>query len=295
MKNQKTRPSSALNIMYQITDQLINLGFSINLISTIIKRNNYQKRFNTSEYFCILLVEQDLDLYVSSLPYTIKGGNSIFIGPQKDVEIKNAYDKAVYVIVFSAGFYDKTSKDSIFLNSQIFFNSHSEIFVAPYFGNKTYNQVILIERMMKFQTKDESLYISAAHNTIEGLILDAYLSVENLVTEKDNRLDYVSYVNRFRVLLQRDFKTSKKVSHYADQLNISIRRLTEMTEHAYGKSAKQIIIEKVKNECEKSIKFSNFTMSEIAYDLGFSDEGNFSNFVKKHTGKKPSEMRIYSP
>ncbi len=58
-----------------------------------------------------------------------------------------------------------------------------------------------------------------------------------------------------------------------------------MTEYAYGKSAKQLIIEKVKFECEKAIKFSNLTMSEIAFDLGFSDEGNFTNFVKKHCGK----------
>lgn len=279
--------------MYQITDQLTKIGFSITLLSSIIQRNNYQSKFSTSQYFCIFLVEQDLDLIVSGIQHHIKGGNSIFIGPQKEVEIGNTDGKLVYVIAFSSEFYDKTSKDSIFLNSQVFFSSQSDIFAAPYFGNTSFNQIILIERLMRFQTKSESLYISAAHNVIEGLILDAYLYVENLENKKDSRLDHVSYVNRFRVLLQRDFKKAKKVSHYADQLNISMRRLTEMTEHAYGKSAKQIIIEKVKNECEKAIKFSNFSMSEIAYDLGFSDEGNFSNFVKKHSGKKPSEMREY--
>lgn len=284
----------AQHLMYQITNQLQKIGFSINLISTIIERNNYQRKFNTKEYFCILLVAQDLDLIVSDRTYKIPGGNSVFIGPQKDVEIGDAYGNEIYVIAFSAGFYDKSSKDSLFLNSQVFFNCNSEIFVAPYFGNHTYNQVILIERLLKFQNKDETLYISAAHNAIEGLILDANLHIEDYHVEKDERLGYVSYVNRFRILLQRDFKSAKKVSHYSDELKISVRRLTEMTEYVYGKSAKQLIIEKVKIECEKAIKFSNFTMSEIAFDLGFNDEGNFSNFVKKHTGKKPSEMREMS-
>lgn len=277
--------------MYQITNQLQKIGFSISMISSIIKRNNYQKQFNTKEYFCILLTAQDLELTVSGRSYNIIGGNAVFIGPQKDVEIENAFGKEIYVIAFSSGFYDKSSKDSLFLNSQVFFNSYSEIFIAPYFGNNKYNQIVLVERLLKFQNKDESLYISAAHNAIEGLILDAYLHVENQHIEKDERMEYVSYVNRFRVLLQRDFKIAKKVSHYADELKISVRRLTEMTEYVYGKSAKQLIIEKVKIECEKAIKFSNLTMSEIAFDLGFNDEGNFSNFVKKHTGKKPSEMR----
>ncbi|MCU7616892.1 AraC family transcriptional regulator [Chryseobacterium sp. PBS4-4] len=280
--------------MYQITNQLHKIGFSISLISSIIKRNNYQRQFNTQEFFCILLTAQDLDIVVSNRAYRISGGNAVFIGPQKDVEIDNAFGKEIYVIAFSAGFYDKSSKDSLFLNSQVFFNSQSEIFIAPYFGNNKYNQIILVERLLKFQSKDESLYISAAHNAIEGLILDAYLHVENHHVEKDERMEYVSYVNRFRILLQRDFKIAKKVSHYAEELKISVRRLTEMTEYVYGKSAKQLIIEKVKIECEKAIKFSNFTMSEIAFDLGFNDEGNFSNFVKKHTGKKPSEMREIS-
>jgi AraC family transcriptional activator of pobA len=280
--------------MYQITNQLHKIGFSINLISSIIKRNNYQKQFNTREFFCILLTAQDLNLIVSGRAYEISSGNAVFIGPQKDVEIDNAFGKEIYVIAFSSGFYDKSSKDSLFLNSQVFFNSQSEIFIAPYFGNNEYNQIVLVERLLKFQNKDESLYISAAHNAIEGLILDAYLHVENHHIDKDERMEYVSYVNRFRILLQRDFKIAKKVSHYADELKISVRRLTEMTEYVYGKSAKQLIIEKVKIECEKAIKFSNFTMSEIAFDLGFNDEGNFSNFVKKHSGKKPSEMREIS-
>lgn len=278
--------------MYTIANQLNQIGFSITRVSDIIKRNSYQKKFNTSEYFCIYLVAEDINLFVGDVLYAVKGGNAVFIGPQKDVEFENAHNKEIYIIAFSSDFYDRSSKDSIFLNSQIFFNYNSEIFIAPYFGNTQYNEVILVDRLMKFKNKDESLYVSAAHNAIEGLLLDAYLHIESHHAENEEKLLYVSYVNRFKILLQRDFKTAKKVSHYADELKISSRRLTEMTEYVYGKSAKQIIIEKIKLESEKAIKYSNLSISEIAYEMGFNDEGNFSNFVKKHTGKKPSEMRL---
>ena len=50
-------------------------------------------------------------------------------------------------------------------------------------------------------------------------------------------------------------------------------------------------IEKIIIECKKALSFSNSTISEISYDLGFSNEGNFTNFIKKHTGKNPSEMK----
>ena len=278
--------------MYQVFDELKKNGFSINLVSKIIERNNFSRKFNTEEYFSIFLVAEDLELVVEKENYHISGGNSVFIGPQKNVEFGNALGKEIYAIVFSKEFFDKTSKDSIYLNSNIFFNRNSHIFVAPYFGNNDYNKIILIERLRKFSAIDEeNIFISAAHNAIESLILDAHLHIDHRNDPKEEHLESVSLVNRFTVILQRDYKTQKKVSYYASELRVSSRKLTDMTEFVYKKSAKQIIIEKVVFECEKAIKFSNHTLSEIAFDLGFKDEGNFTNFVKKHSGKKPSDMR----
>lgn len=278
--------------MHQISDELKKNGFSINLVSKIIERNDFSRKFNTQEYFCIYLVAENLNITVENKKYHIPGGNAVFIGPQKNVEFGNALGKEIYAIVFSKEFFDKTSKDSIFLNSNIFFNCKSHIFIAPYFGNNDYNKIILIERLKKFSAiNEENIFISAAHNAIESLILDAHLHIDHSNDPKEEHLESVSLVNRFTVILQRDYKTEKKVSYYADELRVSSRKLTDMTEFVYGKSAKQMIIEKVTFECEKAIKFSNNTLSEIAFDLGFKDEGNFSNFVKKHSGKKPSDMR----
>lgn len=277
--------------MYQTTEELKKIGFSINLVDSIIKRNNYSTKFNTSEFFCIYILPEDFTITVEDKLHHIKGGNAVFVGPQKNVELGEISNSDIYVITFSTSFYDKSYNDSFFLNSKIFFNDNSNIFIAPYFGNKDYNQLILIERLLSFKTKKESLYISAAHNTIESLILDAYQHINETESETDEKLEFLSLVNRFKILLHKNFREQKKVSFYAEKLNISTRKLTEITENICDKSAKQIIIEKIKYECEKSIKFSGLTLSEISYDLGFNDEGNFSNFVKKHIGKKPSEMR----
>lgn len=278
--------------MYQITDELKNNGFSINLISKIIERNNYSRNFNTLDYFCIYLVAEDLQIWIEQKEYIVPAGHAAFVGPRKNVEFGDAADKEIYVIVFSKEFFDKTSRDSIYLNSDIFFNSKSHIFISPYFGNKEYNKIILVERLKKFsELNNHNIYVSAAHNTIESLILDAQLHSDQKIEQVETNVESVSLVNRFTVILQRDYKIAKKVSHYANELRVPSRKLTEMTEFVYGKSAKQMIIEKVAFECEKAIKFSNHSLSEIAFDLGFKDEGNFSNFVKKHSGKKPSDMR----
>lgn len=276
--------------MYVITDQLKSIGFSVNRLDNIVKRNNYNRKFHTMEYYCIYIFMEDVDVEVENIPYSIKAGNIAFLGPEKQIVFGKADGHQILVIAFSSSFYERSSKDSLFLNSQLFFNYEADLFIAP-FLNIEHMRVIFMERMEAFQQKDENLYVSAAHNAIERLILDAFLYIPNEEIKKDIKFDYLHYVNRFKILLQRDYKTAKKVSHYASELNITSRRLTEMTEYVLGKTAKGIIIEKIITEFKRALVFTNFTISEISYDLGFNDEGNFSNFVKKHTGKNPSEMK----
>ncbi len=276
--------------MYVITDQLRNIGFSVTRINELIKRNNFSRQFSTLEFYCIYIFMEDMDVEVENIPYSITSGHIAFLGPQKQIVFSEEGGANVLCISFSSCFYERSSKDSLFLNSQLFFNYHTDFFIAP-FTNTEHMRVIFMQHMETFRLKDENLYVSAAHNAIERLILDALLYVPSDEIRKDVKFDYLHYVNRFKILLQRDYKKEKKVAHYASELNITARRLSEMTEYVLGKTAKSIIIEKVISEFKKALNFTNFTISEISYDLGFSDEGNFSNFVKKHTGKNPSEMK----
>lgn len=233
---------------------------------------------------------ENITLTVENTRYDIAAGNIVFVGPQKSIEFGQTRGYDVYTVVFSASFYERSVKDSLFLNSQLFFNYNSDIFTAP-FINIEEMRVVFMNRMESFRNKDKSLYMSAAHNAIERLILDAFLHIPTEEVKKDIKFDYLYCVNKFKVLLQRDYKIAKKVSHYAGELNITPRKLTEMTEYVLGKSAKHIIIEKLITESKKMLSYTNYTISQIAYELGFSDEGNFTNFFKKHTEKNPSEMR----
>lgn len=264
----------------------------MNPLSYVIERNQGKKDFNTIEYFNIWFVFDDLEMIIEGQSYDIKGISTVFIGPHRSISFGDCKGKEAYVFSFSSIFYEQSSTDSVFLNSTLFFNYGKEVFISPYVGDvpKDIMRYFLINRLLDFQKKDEVLFVSAAHNTLETIILDALLAI-NPEVEKDEKLEYVSYVNRFRVMLQRDFKTEKKVSYYANALHITTRKLTSMTEFIAGKSAKEMIIDKLVNEFEKSVKYTTLTISEISYQLGFSDEANFTNFIKKHTGKKPTEFR----
>jgi AraC family transcriptional regulator, transcriptional activator of pobA len=273
-----------------ITDQIKNDGFSINRLDNMIKTKKDEKKFNTQEYFCICIVLKKVQLISNKIIYTIQSNSTIFLGPYKNFEFTGSLDNKIFVITFSSDFYERSIKESQILNSQLFFNYKSDIFVTP-FINIEHMKIVFLDRMESFRQKDEVLYRFAVRNAIEKIMLDASLYISDQEINTKINSEYLYYINKFRGVLQRDYRKVKKVSHYANELNITSRKLTEMSEKILGKSAKRVIIEKIITESEKMLRLSNDTISQISYKLGFDNEGNFTNFFKKHKGIKPSLIR----
>ena len=60
----------------------------------------------------------------------------------------------------------------------------------------------------------------------------------------------------------------------------------------YGKSCSEIIKDRLTTEIKKALMFSDKTVSEIAYDLNFSEPGNMNRFFKKMVNITPLEHRL---
>ena len=284
----------------ELDTQVKRIGFYVKPLSEVIRGNSNSRHFTNNHYYAIIISLDELTLKTEFGQEKVNPKQVVYIGPGRTFEILGDIAHSV-CIVFRSCFYERTIQDSFFINSKLFFNSHSNFYVVPICESCFKEKTALANRVEKFKNREESLYVSAAHNFIESLLLHAFqveeeddeVEEESFIVDDDN-FEYLSYINRFRVLLQRDFKEHKKVAYYADELNVSTRKLTEMSEYVSGKKAKQVIIEKVIKESENALKFSSQTISEISYNLGFNDEGNFTNFLKKHTGKIPTEIREYA-
>ena len=82
-----------------------------------------------------------------------------------------------------------------------------------------------------------------------------------------------------------------EVTFYATQLNVSPKYLNECVQEVLSVSSKSIIIEQLLMRSRHELKFSNKSIKEISFELGFSSPDYFSYFFKTHTGIKPSILR----
>lgn len=282
--------------MVKLSNELTTNGFNILPADVVIANNKGLMQYNTMMYYTIHIVMTNVELIINEHKHQLTEGQLAFISPGKDIILGKRYKEknSVYAIAFSPSFYERSLNDTALLNSELFFSTTKDIHVTRASIPTDEIQKLIVDRMSLYKAKNNNgFYIAAAHNCIEALILDGLLYVDENEVEGDKikRFTSLDVVNRFRVLLQRHYKEEKKVGYYADLLNVTPRKLTEMTESVLGKSAKELIKEKIISESTRLLKHSSHTISEIAYELGFSDEGNFSTFIKKHTLMTPKELR----
>ncbi|MEM6264189.1 MAG: AraC family transcriptional regulator [Bacteroidota bacterium] len=101
----------------------------------------------------------------------------------------------------------------------------------------------------------------------------------------------VTLLREFKSLINEHIHQWHKVSEYADALHITPDYLNSSVKSLTGKSAKDHIKSCLLVAAKRMIRFSDLTNKEIAYELGFSEPANFSQFFKKQVGFSPSNFR----
>jgi AraC family transcriptional activator of pobA len=103
----------------------------------------------------------------------------------------------------------------------------------------------------------------------------------------------------FLELLERQFPIDevhskiqfRTASDFANQLNVHVNHLNRSVKDTTEKTTSKIIAERILQESKILLKHSAWTVSEIAYSLGFTEVTHFNNFFKKHTETSPLKFR----
>ena len=101
----------------------------------------------------------------------------------------------------------------------------------------------------------------------------------------------IDLVSEFNYLVEQFFKTKHTVSEYAQILNKSPKTLSNLFKKLHDKTPLQLIQNRIMLEARRQIKYSDESISEIAYGLGFNDIQSFSRFFKKNEGVSPSAFK----
>jgi len=98
-------------------------------------------------------------------------------------------------------------------------------------------------------------------------------------------------LQKYIQLVNSHYIDKRTVQEYADLLSVTSNYLSQSVKQASGRNAHSYITDRLASEARSLIRYTDLEITQIAYQLNFSDPANFGKFFKKQTGVSPSEFR----
>jgi AraC-like DNA-binding protein len=96
---------------------------------------------------------------------------------------------------------------------------------------------------------------------------------------------------RFQQELERGYAQTRRVEDYAALLGCCVRTLTRASLAATGRSAKQVIDDRVALEAKRLLAGTDLPVAEVGRRLGFAEPTNFGRFFQREVGNSPGGFR----
>jgi len=98
-------------------------------------------------------------------------------------------------------------------------------------------------------------------------------------------------LQNFLTILEQNYHRPLGVDFYAEKLFMSGRNLNLICKNILQQTATEIIETRKLIEAKNQLTHSDKNISEIGFDLGYSEKAYFTNVFKKRTGQTPTEFR----
>ncbi|GIF09139.1 helix-turn-helix transcriptional regulator [Actinoplanes siamensis] len=96
---------------------------------------------------------------------------------------------------------------------------------------------------------------------------------------------------RFRRRLEEGYPASRRVEDYAAELGCSVRTLTRASLAVAGRTAKQVVDDRVALQARRLLAATGLSVAEVGRTLGFAEPTNFGRFFHRETGLSPGHFR----
>lgn len=242
-------------------------------------------------FYTMLLVKEGKGTHtIDFKTYPLQDKQIYFISPAQVHQLKEEKASKGYSIVFSADFLLKNHIPIRFIEDLNLFRSCGE------------SPPLHLEdaQLAKIEKKIEEMYNT--FHSAETMKMESIGALLKLVliacrqfctTGKNERLSEQRkghILKEFKALVESHHLQWHKSKTYASAMNMSVDHLNRVVKELTGQTCKTHIQNRLIIAAKRHLYFSELSLKEIAFELGFEESTNFSAFFKKYTGQSPSEF-----
>lgn len=254
-------------------------------LSSDIQQKLLQPRRLTS-YFIVLIESGSITYNLDLQDITLADGHLLFAMPNQAFIPSPKTDNLKYFKVLF-------DENTLALLPQQF----------PFLANPLNSQTIIFDgatrgRVRKvFEILNQILHIDKQPTDTEITLayLNALLAELNSAYFKNKAPTNILNTNlskftEFKLMVETHLTEQPSVNAMAEKLALTTNSLYRIVKEYSGVSPKDFFTKRLVIEAQRKLQYSNLSVKELAYELGFNDPDYFSRFFKKCTGKSISEF-----
>jgi AraC-like DNA-binding protein len=233
-------------------------------------------------------LEDDTCLAIDGMEYLLKQNQIIFLTEFHKVSIQRI--KESKVLRFNRPFYCINHNSDDECNGILFFGA-AQVPVIQLPEHEVANFEALWKMLHKEMQLKDDLQIDMLRTMLKQLVIHCtrlHKEQNHITGLQKGKMDIV---RRFNALVEMHYKSKHSVAGYAELLYKSPKTLCNLFLQFRQTSPLQIIQDRILLEARRLLHYTERTIKDISYELGFEDIQTFSRFFKNKEGISPKEFR----
>jgi AraC family transcriptional regulator, transcriptional activator of pobA len=190
----------------------------------------------------------------------------------------------IWVMRFSSEFIPETT-----FRLYSYYHDHANIEMK---NNDSFKRMVILCEMMNGEMQQSMPNLSVVRDLLKTLftMIEAEREKFSISGQTFPKTQNTTFRN-FLKILEDNFRRPEGVDFYAEKLFMSARNLNLVTQNILHKSVSDIIETRKLIEAKNLLIYSDKTISEIGFELGYNEKAYFTSVFKKKSGQTPSEFR----
>lgn len=279
-------PVRTLNDKFTARDAI---NFSIEKIMPDQEGEGVRVAAHRHDYYHVMYIRGGLGKHsIDFKTYELLPNSLFFVSPGQVHSVTIDKNVDAYVLSFNSDFIALNSPFQKLLDYPFF---HS-LYNAPvlYFTNDHQKIHHLIDELYEEYHDDSTRSENLLRALLETLLIRASrLYSPNVTEDQPNHLTY--QLRKLETYIDEHFKSLKQLNDYADLMHLSPKHLNSLCKTGLNKTVMNLIHERTLLEAKRLLLFTDNSIAEIAFELGFADKSYFMRFFKKHTSYTADAFR----
>ncbi len=269
-------------------------GFKVHEISGAV---NHSVAHGRRDFYKIGVVSGNMTVYYGDKVLEISDTVLFFVNPNVPHSVvRHSKKTSGYACLFTEAFMTGRERTEILKNSSLCNFDRNP--VIPLNKEQAAFMTGLFKKMQAVHGGDYDYKDELLRSCIELIIHEA-LRIEPAQYGLQHKNGASRIANLFQDLLERQFPIEnaeeplrlRTAQDFATDLSVHVNYLNRSVKEVTGKPTSVHIAERIAAEAKALLLYTNWSVADIAYGLGFEYPTYFNNYFKRVTGATPNSLR----